>query len=252
MKWTYFCLVLLILSSCDKRKIFDGPNTFFDDFESVSEFDDLFPESKDGWIFSQQTLEGNVISVDPAFSRSGNNSLRFEDAGTSDLLSKSSLAKNNLAFWEGETLMATAWYFLPDNLEEDWLFIMDIEERTAIGAGPGIRLAIVEGKLLVEHKYLEPNILQPEETAIDFPIGEWVEVSLELNLSQRGEGIIRVWQQGVLIIEQENWNTLPVDILYFQQGTKGMYNSLEIGLTANPTSQALTMWVDDVLIEKTE
>jgi putative lipoic acid-binding regulatory protein len=40
-------------------------------------------------------------------------------------------------------------------------------------------------------------------------------------------------------------------VLYFQQGTKGMYNSIEIGITANSAESTAVVWVDDFEISVT-
>ena len=127
--------------------------------------------------------------------------------------------------------------------------MMDLEEQAPIGAGPGMRLALVEDALLVEHKYLNPNITQPEGQEVLFPRNQWVKVTFETLLSQKKEGYVKIWQDDVLLIEQYEWNTLPKDILYFQQGTRGGYSSVEFGLTANTQDNPMTLYVDDITIQ---
>jgi len=111
-------------------------------------------------------------------------------------------------------------------------------------------LAIVDDQLLVEHKYLEPNIKQSSGSEISFPRDEWVHIEWEVLLSQKDNGTVRVWQNDQLIISKDNHRTLPSDLLYFQQGTKGQYSSCEIGITANSSENSCSLWVDDVQIEK--
>ena len=38
--------------------------------------------------------------------------------------------------------------------------------------------------------------------------------------------------------------------MYSLQGTKGMYSSIEIGITANSRDNDLTMWADEVTIQR--
>jgi hypothetical protein len=52
-----------------------------------------------------------------------------------------------------------------------------------------------------------------------------------------------------LIIEENNTKTLPKDLLYNQQGTKGMYTSIEIGITANSYSNNAIVYADDFSID---
>ena len=146
----------------------------------------------------------------------------------------------------------SGWYFIEGTNALDWLFLFDLEEQTAIGAGPGMRLALVNKQLLVEYKFYESSILQPIGQEIDFPRNEWVEIVWEVKLSQKNEGTVKLWQNGILIIDTKNNRTLPKDLLYSQQGTKGMYSSVEIGITANSKDNDLTIWVDDILFKKVE
>ena len=240
----------LFLTSCNKKEFFDGPNAFEDSFESYSTLEDLLPEGDSLWSFTQITLEGNSITVDSTFAHTGSKCLRFEDVGTQgDLLSKCSIAKQNMAFWEGDVVNYSFWAYLESGSEADWLFLSDLEEQAVISAGPGIRLAIIgDSAIVAEHKYPNPNLHQEEGEVVTFPRDEWVLVEFAADLSQKKEGYVRVWQDNQLIIKQDEWQTLPKDILTFQQGTKGMYSSIEIGITANPGSQPHVLYIDDFRI----
>lgn len=249
MKRVVVLAFVLLLMSCDKEKLFDGITEYTDDFEDYTVLDELLIEDDVNWSFTQITRPANGVFVDTTFSYSGQKSLRFEgDPSDDDGASKASIAKQNFAFWEGETVRLSARYFIEGENQLEWLFLMDLEERTPVGAGPGMRLALVDGQLLVEHKYNEPNIIQ--NGSLKFPRNEWVQIDWELKLSQKEEGTVRVWQNGELIIEKLNHRTLPSDILYFQQGTKGQYNSCEIGVTANSEASFTRLWVDDVSFQK--
>jgi hypothetical protein len=205
--------VAIIFTGCNKEKFFDGPDFFQDDIESYSTLSDLLLPNDQYWSFTQLTRAENNITIDTTKVHSGNKSLKFvAKKSDNDGASKSSIAKQNMAFWDGETVRMSAWYFIEGTNALDWLFLMDLEEQAAIGAGPGMRLALVDNKLRVEYKFNEKD--------------------------------------GQLIIDSKNNRTLPKDILYFQQGTKGMYSSCEIGITANSKDNNLTIWVDDIKFEK--
>ncbi|MBP8916939.1 MAG: hypothetical protein KBG70_09370, partial [Chitinophagales bacterium] len=139
-----------LIISCNKEKFFDGPDFFEDDFENYSALEDLLSDEDENWSFTQLTNENNIILVDTSKFHSGNRSLKFIAArSTNELLSKCSIAKQNMAFWEGETVRLSGWYFIEGTNALDWLFLFDLEEQTAIGAGPGMRLALVNNQLLV-------------------------------------------------------------------------------------------------------
>jgi len=249
-KYSLFVFLFVTLLGCDKERFFEGPDQYNDGFESYESADDLFLDNDERWSFTQQTFDGNSLSVSTEKSHTGSQSIQFSaikppDAGGA---SKASMAKQKMAFWEGETVFIDFWLYLEGNEQANWLFLFDIEEQTAIGAGPGIRLALVENALLIEHKYLQPNIEQQGEKLL-FPRNEWVNIQLEIKLSQKDEGYIKVWQNETLVIEQNDWQTMPKDILYFQQGTKGIYSSVEFGITANTPDNSTVMYLDDVEVK---
>lgn len=249
----YLLPFIIIASSCNKEEFFKGPNFFQDNFETYTSLNDLIIENDQLWSFTQLTRDENNINIDTLTFHSGNKSLKFEAKKTTNGdASKCSIAKQNMAFWNGETVRITAWYYIEGSESLEWLFLMDLEEQTAVGAGPGMRLALVNNQLRVEHKFLEDDIIQSTGTEIDFPRNEWVELIWEVKLSTEDNGTVKLWQNGQMIIDTKNNRTLPKDFLYFQQGTKGMYSSIEVGITANSDDSDLTMWVDDIKFEKIE
>lgn len=251
MKKILAVLILVTLwSSCNKKKFFEGPNFYKDGFEDYSSLNDLLLPDDKLWSFTQLTKSENTITVDTLNVHSGNKSLKFDAKKSDGVLSKCSISKQHMAFWVGETVRMSAWYYLQGNNSLEWLFLMDLEEQAAIGAGPGMRLALVNNKLRIEHKFNERDIIQSVGQEIDFPRDQWVEIIWEITLSQKDKGAVRLWQNGQVIIDSKNNRTLPKDLLYFQQGTKGMYSSCEIGITANSKDNDLVIWVDDIKFEK--
>ncbi len=248
MRYTLILLIVTVLFSCNKKEKFDGPNTYADGFETYSDFEELIDGNNEQWSFFQLTDDQNTITIDTSIVHSGNQSVRFYGvAGSSEDTKKCSINKQFMAFWEGETVVTDFWCYLEGNEDIDWLFIFDLEEKVPVGAGPGMRLAIVDNKLLVEHKYPQPNINQ-QGSGIAFPRDQWVNIRFETLLSRKDKGYVKVFQDGVQILNAENWQTLPKDILYANQGTKGMYSQIEFGLTANSDDNDHVMYVDDVSV----
>ena len=238
----------VMLIACNKKKIFDGPNVYSDNFSSYNIIEDLIDGDNKQWSFFQTTRAENQLSIDTVIYHSLGKSFKSEAVASSDELgaSKASINKQFMAFWEGETVSVEVWYYIEGTASADWLFLFDLEEKTSIGAGPGMRLALVDNQLLVEHKYPNPNIEQPDGKGIKFPRNTWVKVRFEAKLSQKEDGYVKVWQNDLLIIEQNEWQTLPKDLLYAIQGTKGMYSQIEFGVTANSRENAMTVYVDDI------
>lgn len=248
MKYSFFYLLIVGLSliSCDKRTFFEGPDSYEDGFEAYTSLEDALIEDDVFWSFTQRTRAENHVQIDSSFAHSGKKSLKFTAALTENGdASKASIAKQKMAFWEGETVRISAWYFIEGNKPLPWLFLMDLEEQATIGAGPGMRIALVDDQLRIEYKFNERDILQDPLTSIPFPRNQWVKIEWEITLSQQDEGTVKLWQDDKLLIEVDNQRTLPKDLLYFQQGTKGMYSSIEIGITANSFENDAIIWVDD-------
>jgi hypothetical protein len=233
--------------SCNKDKFFDGPNSFSEDFENVAHADSLFPDDDSRWSFFQLTVDGNYFAIDTTRAHTGSRSMKFFAYRSPESASKCSIAKQNMAFREGETVRMDAWYYIEGTAPADWMFLFDLEEQVAIGAGPGMRIANIgaDNNLVVEHKYFNPNVYQ-SAPARSFPRDQWVKLSVEVKLSQKKKGYVRVYQNDTLIISQDNWRTMPKDFLYSQQGTKGIYSSVEFGITANTTESDMTIYVDDI------
>ncbi|MEL6696676.1 MAG: hypothetical protein AAFP89_10560 [Bacteroidota bacterium] len=241
-------LLFFFISACDKKSIFDGPDAYDDGFESYQSIEAIIDGDDENWSFFQQTLPENNIRLDTTIVHSGKQSIKFVGSQTIDKLSKASINKQHMAFWEGEIVSVDFWLYIVGNDPLEWLFLFDIEEQTAIGAGPGMRLALVEGKILLEHKYGNPNVAQ-EGDGIRFPRDQWVNVRFESLLSQRKQGYVKIYQDEVLIIDQQDWRTLPSDFLYARQGTQGRYSQIEFGVTANPSEHEAILYVDDVSVE---
>lgn len=248
-----FLIISLALTSCNKKKHFAGPNSYDDSFENYTTIDAMIVEEDDKyWSFFQLTKDGNTHTIDTIIKHSGNKSFKsVAVASEGSSVSKASVAKQNMAFWEKETVHISAWYYLEGTGSAQWLFIMDLEEQAAIGAGPGMRLAIVDGALRVEHKFFNNDIIQ-SGTPLLFPRDQWVQVELEVKLSQKKKGSVKVWQNGTLIIDQDKWRTLPKDFLYSQQGTKGMYSSIEFGITANTKDHNTVLYIDDISVKRVD
>ena len=248
-KWMVLTLLFLLVG-CNSKTFFDGPNSYLDDFESYANAEELLDGNDQKWSFFQLTFDENLIAIDTSIFHSGGKSLKiFAAASTEEKgASKASIRKQKMAFWEGDIVALEAWYFIVGQDKADWLFLLDLEESTAIGAGPGMRLALVDDAIALEHKFPNPNIFQDKGQEIIFPRDTWVKIRFETLLSKRKKGYVKVWQDDVLIIEKHNWKTLPKDILYFVQGSKGGYDGVEFGITANTKDNAMTVYVDDLKI----
>lgn len=255
VKLTYIaplCLIVVLSFSCNKEKWFAGDNSLSEDFESYSHVDSMFSFDDVRWSYHQNTYEGNYIAFDTNIVHGGNKSMKFyAHASTEAQLSKCSILKQEMAFFEGDVVRISAWYYIEGTENKDWMFLFDFEEQTAIGAGPGLRLANTEATgITLEHKFYNDDVYQTEGQEITLPRNQWFNLTMEVKLHQKKKGYIRVWQDNVLILSSDNRKTLPKDFLYSQQGTKGMYQSIEFGVTANSKGSETVLYMDDIEVQK--
>lgn len=242
--------IVLLVISCNKKEKFDGPNFYEDGFESYDVIDSVLDGNNVRWSFFQNNKDGNQISIDSMITHNGNRSVKSEAVKSfNDQTSKASINKQYMAFWEGDVVRTEFWVYLVGNDPAQWMFIFDLEEKTPIGAGAGMRLALVDEEITLEHKYPNPNVHQPDETAIKFPRDQWVKVTFETLLSTKKKGYVKVWQNDTLVIEQDQWKTLPKDLLYVNQGSRKGYSQIEYGITANSSDFDQVMYVDDIKVE---
>ncbi|MFT5820992.1 MAG: hypothetical protein ACI8ZM_002240 [Crocinitomix sp.] len=244
-------IFIALIASCSKEKYFDGPAYLGDDFENISTVDELI-DADGKWSFYQNSRDLNSISIDTTIVHTGNQSIKFTAEPSIDGASKSDIANNKLAFNEDETVIISAWFYLSGTESLDYIFLIDLEESIPIGAGPGLRFALEgpEGFLVVErNKFTESTLRQTTGSEVAFPRDQWVKVEIETYLQRKKKGTVKVWLNDQLIIDFSNVATMPKDKLFYLQGTKGIYNSLQVGITANSDENNAVLYLDDVEIK---
>lgn len=253
MRFSLLLIIVLVLFGCKKNRLKNDSEYYSDDFDKAvyvnqTAIEALFIDDS-LWSFNQLTRDQNFFDFNYDTVHSVGKSLKFSAIASGDGASKCSIAKQNLAFLEGETVKITAWYYLVGEAKLDYLFLIDMEERTPIGAGPGMRLTLVDNVLAIErNKMMKSTLFQ--ENGIQFPRNEWVKIEWITDLSRKKKGSVLVYQNNELIIQENEIQTMPKDFLYNIQGTGGVYQSFEFGITANSTDNPCVLFLDDITIEK--
>jgi Polysaccharide lyase len=253
MKKTFgLFLFIFFCAGCYKAKrdyLADAPSSYYDDFESYPNADSLYGDAR--WQGNQLTVGNNSITIDTSIVHSGNQSIRFfASLRSGDIVSKSSLLKNNFGFQNGSVVEYEAWYYIESSASLSNLFLVDFEDPAFISSGPGFRIMVnAEEEIVVERGKMEHSTLQQNtELNRKLPKNRWVKIKVEFKLSKRKKGYVKVWQDNELILEHDNVITLAKDLVYATQGTVGFLRQVEIGLTANSTEGDVIMYVDDLSI----
>jgi len=112
---------------------------------------------------------------------------------------KASLSTELLHFVRDDDVWFAAWYYVP--VESAMPFTLMDLETTWFKQHPGIRIMAFGDKHLgVELKWgAKPTYRQPQERQIAFPRGQWVHVKFHITLSEKTDGVVELWQNGLKI-----------------------------------------------------
>lgn len=156
----------------------------------------------------------------------------FAVAPSPDMVTSKTSLSTTLSYFEaGDDFWFEARFFIMDNLPTT---LADFES-TFFLEGPGPRIIFRGDKLAIENKFNEKiTYNQPELSARPFPLNQWVTVKVHLNYDANN-GIIQMWQDGELIIDQTGPN-IPFDLWIMDR--------IEFGISA--TSNECNLYVDDL------
>ncbi|OVE75852.1 hypothetical protein BVX97_03330 [bacterium E08(2017)] len=240
---------------------------FREDFENVATIRDLIGPQR-GWTsFTLQSpkaasvtdynkLRSQILNkkgdfldnrLEPSSERAhtGKQSLKALAAApeTGMACTKSSLHTTMMHYVKGDDVWFSAWYYIEKCGE--FLTLMDLES-TYVRQHPGMRIRLSNGYLDFELAKWRPKSMyrQPKDTRVKFPVEQWVHIKAHLFLSEKEDGIIQLWQNDKLIIDQKG-QTLPF--------AEAVYDDLEIGLSAHSNSpEPAILYVDDMVISNKE
>jgi hypothetical protein len=237
--------------------------TFSDDFENAANIRDLISIER-GWTsFTLQSPQSATVTdynklqerilkgesgfldnrVEPSTEQthSGKQSLKTLAVAPASYTTctKASLSTMLLHFRKRNDVWFSAWYYLQK--VSTWNTLMDLES-TFVRGRPGMRICLHKGHLQFELAKWSPKQMyrQDAKSEIIFPAKQWVHVQFHLRLSDENDGVIQLWQDGKLIIDEHGQN-LPF--------AEAVYNNLEIGLSAHSeSSDSAVLYVDDMAI----
>jgi len=239
----------------ESGKLYQMRKTFSSTFEEAASVRELIGE-KHGWTeFTLQSPQARSIPeyvalrtailkgeasfrdnrVEPSaeLAHEGKQSLKCVSvAPVRDMITaKASLGTELIHFVKDDDLWFSGWYFLKSGMPYT---LMDLE-CAWINQAPGLRIMIENGELLVELKWADKPRYTQGKQKTKFPAGKWVQVKAHFKLSEKEDGLVELWQDGVQIVSVKG-RTLPL--------SDTVYNTLEIGISA--TSGDAMLYVDDI------
>lgn len=237
-----------------------APPSFVDGFENAATLADLFPANFSRWTGMQQEPAGNTISLSTARVHSGTQSLKcFAQPYDGVHASKADIYNEILHFVNGQEVWTECWYFLEGGHATANVFLWDLEApatcTSAIACpeagngricnSPGRRLYLSgpDGRWLKSDMgkwCIGQNFEQDAGHEVNLPLDQWVRVRVYMRLLADNTGVMKVWQNDALLINEVGL-TLP--------RADSIYERLQVGLTANGNETAAqTLYIDDVQI----
>lgn len=226
---------------------YGGRFVFQENFEGAGKFADLFPKDASRWHGIQCEPKGrhpaNRIELSSETVHSGKQAMRFvAEPYDGKVASKADLLVSRLRFIKGSAVWFSGWYYLAGGGDGSLAFLWDLE-ASGKWQSPGRRLYLQDGEWLASDLgkwWGGKTFRQPAGKEVKFPKDRWVHLKVHLVLSEKQDGVMEVWQDGVKLIDARG-QTLPT--------AKAVYDRLEIGLTANGNqTHAQTLYVDDVVL----
>ena len=254
----------LVFRKGDSGELYRVGQEFNDDFEGAETIHDLIGIDR-GWtsftlqspkaptvedyvrlrkriLTAQADFLDNRIEPSGEVAHGGQTALKSYSVPRSGdaVTNKASIGTELIHFVRGDDVWFAGWYYVP--VESAMPFTLMDLETTWFKEHPGIRIMVFGNKHLgIELKWgTKPTYRQPKEREIAFPRAQWVHLKFHITLSERADGVVELWQDGVKIVDAQG-QTLPL--------THSIYNSLEVGISAHSFGQkASTLYVDDISI----
>lgn len=240
---------------------------FEDGFEvSDADLTMLFPNDGSRWTNIQQVGERNEIALSTQTVSEGMHSLRLFAGSTESVLSKMDIEKGGFVAPENAKVRIEADFFIATEVDIENLLLIDLEccscwdPTVPDNQCPGIRLMIKSNDYLsIERGKILGTTLTQNQVA--FPRNEWVKVRWEMVLSPDEDGINTLLINGEEALAITGMN-MPNAAL-FREEAAGLgidfelqepvyYERLQIGVTANPTSSDVELFIDDFKLTITE
>lgn len=274
--------VVIILAFCfacsnnDDTLIETAPSFLFEDgFETQSSsVDELFLSDNSRWSNIQQSNPSdqiNEITISNTTLSEGNNALRIFAFKSDNLLSKMDIEKGGFKAFVGDKVIIQADFYLNTTANIENLFLIDLEccscwdplvdaDPSSDGDNqcPGLRLKMSGGNdfLSIERGKISASTLT--QTTFQFPRNEWVSIRWELTLSDNEDGVNKLVINNNDVITSNGMN-MPNAAIFrevfaengidFNLQEPTFYERVQIGATANPTTEDIELFVDNFSIQ---
>ena len=243
---------------------FPTKSNFIEDFESVDEFKELFigavsdthlywtnftlqsPAAQtvnDYIALNQCIIDGSCAFIDNKIelvndpSDVFNTVLKFTSvAPTENMVTSKSSITSSLNFYEKDS---DVWFQADYLIESGMPFSIVDFENAYFYEHPGPRVVLRNNKLEIENKF-GAKLNFENNSEVDVPLNDWFTVKVHFKYSNKSDGVVELWQDGVQIISATGIN-LPT--------SNSIQNIVEVGISAS--SAGCVLLLDNMRISTT-
>ena len=244
-----------------------GAYLFEDGFESSSSLEALLPSDDSRWtavqLVNPSDSRVNALALSRDTVHEGSAALRVTAKGSGAELSKAAIEKGGFAAYAGAGVRLAASFYVAGTADLTDLFLVDLEccacwdPDVADNQCPGVRLTVKEGDFLAieRGKILGTTITQ---SRVPIPREEWFDLSWEMTLAPGEDGANRLLLDGIEVVAVAGANMPDAETFRAAFAAEGIdfelrepvaYERFQIGATANPTAEDVTLYVDEVRLE---
>jgi|GEM_PF-3798557 len=244
----YKCIVITLAVALGHT--FSQMNGYLETFDSVSALNELLIPSS--WhAINLAPASTNTLEIVGSPYGSSPHSLKASAMSSSTVVSKASIERKGYSFVAGDTLLMQASFYFEPGADLNDIYLMDIECEECYTQRPGPRLKVTNGFIYIDRSKIGIAGSFRGFKAI-IPTGEWFQITWQMVLGKNLSGITRVFLNGLKVLDTTGTN-IPDSAIFSAAGvslTAEKLDRFEVGLTANSSSKAAVLYVDDIFMGK--
>jgi len=225
---------------------------YLETFDTVSTLNELITPIK--WhAINFVPVSSNILEISNSRFLSASHSLKAFAVPSDTLISKASIERKGYDFVEGDTIFIQASFYFEPDADLNEIYLMDIECEQCYSQAPGPRLKVSNGFISIDRgKIGFTGSFKENKRSIR--TGEWFRISWYMILGKNSKGSTKVFLNGQEVMDTTGTN-IPDRVIFSANGVTLSAEKLdrfEVGLTANSSSKAALLYVDDVSMGKVE
>lgn len=166
-------------------------------------------------------------------------------------LGKSALSTRLEPVAETATIIVEMDFLIPEGAPTTSIMLADFESAsTGLGTNPGVRVYLRDGQLRVDRTKIGEEATWYSAQKVPIEAGDWSSLRIELEPGGGTDGAMRIWLDGVLVLDEIGSTVLTQAALdpYGLTLSGGEIDRVQLGLTANSNDTEAQVATRDIVI----